>query len=115
MQERLNSLELVISTGEGLSCHLNDGYQIGDTVDTVIQQRDQVSHTLLSLSSELEEEQKKIKRQGEENLRRKHNYLPFITKLVEILAEKGHLTELIKQETTTALERKNNGKREREE
>jgi hypothetical protein len=70
----------------------------------------------VSLTSELEEEHKKIKRQSEENIRRKHNYLPFISRLVEVLAAKGHLKDLIQSAQDAANERRNNnGKREREE
>lgn len=68
------------------------------------------------MTVELEEEQKKIKKQAEENVRRKHNYLPFISRLVEILASKGHLSDLIQTAQNAANERRNNnGKREREE
>jgi hypothetical protein len=67
------------------------------------------------LTTELEEEQKKLKRQAEENIRRKHNYLPFVCRLVEVLAAKGHLAGLIQSAETAANERRNNnGKRERE-
>lgn len=49
------------------------------------------------MTSELEEEQRKLKKQSEENIRRKHNYLPLISRLVEILATKGHLKDLIEK------------------
>jgi ubiquitin carboxyl-terminal hydrolase L5 len=148
LQSRLDSLELVLSTGEGLSTHLNDGYQVGDTVENVSVQKEevslsslylclslslsvslsppslpcvslslcgQISHTIVSLTSELEEEQKKLKRQAEENIRRKHNYLPFVCRLVEVLAAKGQLAGLIQSAEAAANERRNNnGKRERE-
>lgn len=65
----------------------------------------QTSNSILELTSELEEEQRKLKRQSEENVRRKHNYLPLISRLVEVLATKGLLSELIEKSRENSTER----------
>jgi ubiquitin carboxyl-terminal hydrolase L5 len=40
-----------------------------------------------------------------ENMRRKHNYLPFVMELVKILAENEKLVDLVKQAKCKAIER----------
>ena len=51
------------------------------------------------------EEEQKAEQRKEENIRRKHNYVPMILKLMKILATKDKLGELIdkaKEKKTSA-------------
>jgi hypothetical protein len=52
------------------------------------------------LRSQLNDEAQKKIFQKEENVRRKHNYIPFISKLIDILGEKDVLTGLLKPKTS---------------
>eukprot|EP00744_Colponema_vietnamica_P006088 GILI01008866.1.p1 GENE.GILI01008866.1~~GILI01008866.1.p1 ORF type:complete len:384 (-),score=72.26 GILI01008866.1:256-1311(-) len=47
------------------------------------------------LTMELQQEQEKFKRWKSENVRRRHNYIPFIVDLLSMLASKGHLPQLV--------------------
>uniref|UniRef100_A0A8C0VKI3 Ubiquitin carboxyl-terminal hydrolase n=1 Tax=Cyanistes caeruleus TaxID=156563 RepID=A0A8C0VKI3_CYACU len=65
---------------------------------------DQSSNMLSSLQSEvakyqmlIEEENQKLKRYKIENIRRKHNYLPFIMELLKTLAEHQQLIPLVEK------------------
>ena len=44
---------------------------------------------------ELSDEQAARERAAEENVRRKHNYVPFLLALLKILADKGHMPALL--------------------
>ncbi|NXG48358.1 UCHL5 hydrolase, partial [Psilopogon haemacephalus] len=65
---------------------------------------DQSSNVLSSIQSEvakyqmlIEEENQKLKRYKIENIRRKHNYLPFIMELLKTLAEHQQLIPLVEK------------------
>ena len=47
------------------------------------------------LKLELSDEYIKINKQKQENIRRRHNYVPFIVELLKGMAKKGALTEII--------------------
>ena len=47
------------------------------------------------LQSRLDDEKAKTERQRAENIRRRHNYIPFIVALLKILAARGHMPALV--------------------
>lgn len=53
----------------------------------------------------VEEENLKVKSFKVENIRRKHNYLPFIMELLKILAAKGDLVPLVQKAKEKAVEK----------
>jgi ubiquitin carboxyl-terminal hydrolase L5 len=72
-------------------------------------------HTEISRIQQLiaDEEQKRI-RYKVENIRRRHNYLPFIMELLKVLAEQGQLVELVDRAKEKTDERKKKEKDSKE-
>jgi hypothetical protein len=55
----------------------------------------QVSLEIERVREQLDDEAAKKQLQKEENARRKHNYIPFICKLIDTLGENDKLTKLM--------------------
>jgi ubiquitin carboxyl-terminal hydrolase L5 len=56
----------------------------------------QTEASISALNLEIVKEDEKNKQWKAENIRRKHNYFPFIATLIKCLAESGHLEPLLK-------------------
>lgn len=56
---------------------------------------EQLRMEILSVRNKLEDEQNHLERQRRENVRRRHNYVPFIMTLLKHLSRKGKLQGLI--------------------
>ena len=57
------------------------------------------------LHSMIEQENSKLQEYKLENLRRKHNYIPFIVNLMQVLAAQGKLSEFYEQAKKKTAER----------
>ncbi|CAE7777641.1 uch2, partial [Symbiodinium microadriaticum] len=105
LEERLAHLEHVKVTQEGFGVVLNDGFEVGTDGSSVDAQISATNEELRVAREDLSEEELKLAKQREENVRRKHNYLPFLIRLVESLAGKGKLAELVSTAQSTATTR----------
>ena len=92
---RLSALDLAVTTGDGKSSVLPDGFILANSPDGVAEQRGATIAALDNLKVELDIEKEKLRRQKEENVRRRHNYIPMAVSLLRHLAAKGQLTGLI--------------------
>lgn len=112
LTKRLSVLDLAVHTGEGKSSVLSDGFTIGDNTDIIAEQRIITLSAIENLKEELRDEFIKLRKQKEENVRRRHNYIPMAITLLRELAGKRKLSELIaaaeQRRTVNAVNRKNN-------
>lgn len=110
LSSRLSILDRALHNGEGKSSVLPDGFVVGDNADTLVEQRTTTLSTIENLKEELQDEFIKLRKQKEENVRRRHNYIPMAMALLRGLAEKGKLAGLIsgaeERRTLTSTNRK---------
>lgn len=58
---------------------------------------EETAQEIYNLQVLISEEEEKMKRYRKENVRRRHNYIPFIVELLKILAKEGKLVPLVEQ------------------
>lgn len=58
---------------------------------------DEVAEEIYRLQMLIAQEDEKAEQFKKENVRRRHNYIPFIVELLKILAKEGKLVPLVRQ------------------
>ena len=112
LSSRLSILDRAVHTGEGKSSVLPDGFVIGDSADILAEQRTSTLSMIENLKEELQDELIKLRKHKEENVRRRHNYIPMAMALLRGLAVKGKLAGLISSaEERRTLSSANRGKK----
>ncbi|XP_013106069.2 ubiquitin carboxyl-terminal hydrolase isozyme L5 [Stomoxys calcitrans] len=77
----------------------------GGAVDAHAMETDDRETEIAKLRSMIDNEAEKRKRYRIENIRRKHNYLPFIVELLKMLGERGQLMPIYEKAKQRAMER----------
>ena len=68
-----------------------------DTPDALAAQRMQAQSTIDDLRAEVIAEEHKFEAWHQENIRRKHNYIPLVVEMLKVLAEKEKLSDLVQK------------------
>jgi len=74
-----------------------DSLQVPTTLEDLQAKQVEIDERLKVLKQQIIQEEEKLKNWKVENIRRKHNYIPFFVNLLKILAEKGELIPLIQK------------------
>jgi len=82
----------------------------GDLATTIANGESEIK----ALKDDIESEEDKYKKWKIENVRRKHNYIPFAFNLLKVLAQKGKLQELLKKGNEAVAARETRKKAEKE-
>jgi len=77
---------------EALQAKIDAG---GEDAESATVEMQEVCSEIARLSGCIEDELAKQRNWKVENMRRKHNYIPFLLKFLKILAEKGQLSDLV--------------------
>uniref|UniRef100_A0A1I8NPS9 Ubiquitin carboxyl-terminal hydrolase n=1 Tax=Stomoxys calcitrans TaxID=35570 RepID=A0A1I8NPS9_STOCA len=77
----------------------------GGAVDAHAMETDDRETEIAKLRSMIDNEAEKRKRYRIENIRRKHNYLPFIVELLKMLGERGQLMPIYEKAKQRSMER----------
>lgn len=72
------------------------GFTVAADENALSEQRESTISALENIRNEIEDELIKLKKQKEENVRRRHNYIPLAITLLRQLAAKRKLSELVK-------------------
>lgn len=97
--QEIRKLENSILSLEGKSTTSSDSDQaMSDELSEETKQKiQQTREEIAKLQNKISAEEEKFKAWKAENVRRKHNYIPFLVNLLRILAEKGELAPLVQK------------------
>merc|ERR1712216_879008 len=80
---------------EGMDVDGTDGFEVAADVPGAQTQRVEVMSKIEELEVNIKTEDDKFAAWKQENIRRKHNYIPFVMALMKVLAERGQLQPMV--------------------
>ncbi|KAM3569264.1 hypothetical protein VYU27_008635 [Nannochloropsis oceanica] len=95
IKARLELLETGGTAPPPTSDEDDPAFALATTADELRQQQAEEASTLDDLKRLIDDEKRKFTAWKEENVRRKHNYIPFVMGLLRVLAEKGKLKGMV--------------------
>jgi ubiquitin carboxyl-terminal hydrolase L5 len=101
LQDRLSQLTSG-AAADSQAMEIDDMPSTADEANARIQQ---IQSQISQLQQKIAVEEEKFRAWRAENIRRKHNYIPFLVNLLRILAEKGELMPLVQKAKQQAKER----------
>jgi ubiquitin carboxyl-terminal hydrolase L5 len=100
LKQKQSAIEAALS-GTMSDNHTNLPSDSNELSNLLVQTQEEIK----DVAHQLTEEGVKQKRWKEENIRRRHNYVPFIFNVLKLLAEKGKLSELTQSASKIQAER----------
>ncbi|XP_077865918.1 ubiquitin carboxyl-terminal hydrolase isozyme L5-like [Saccoglossus kowalevskii] len=80
--------------------------EVMETDDASCQSESDIKSEISRLNLLISDEEQKFRKYKIENIRRKHNYLPLIMEIIQVLAREGKLVELVEKAKEKAVAKK---------
>lgn len=94
LEARKMVVEAALGGAEGMEV---EGFDLATTPDGLQAQASEIDAKIGELEQEIKSEEAKFNNWRQENVRRKHNYIPFVVNLFRLLAERGHLKPMVEK------------------
>jgi len=83
--------------GGGEAMETVSGFELASDADGLAAQHVAATQAIMDLKNEIQDEATKFQNWKLENIRRKHNYIPFVVNLFKLLAQRGHLAPMVEK------------------
>lgn len=94
---------------------MDSSFELASTPEALEEQKNSIQAKLRYAQGVVDEENAMMKRWQQENVRRKHNYVPLAVELINILAEKKELMPMLEAGKKKAVAQRENARKRKAE